>query len=67
MLYSLNPYTDFHQIFKICLAQEDVELINFDPTARKGYQGVDFTQVVRMGRGVVGKSLSGLYLRNCKV
>ena len=29
MFHSLNPYMDFHQIFRICLHQEDLELIMF--------------------------------------
>ena len=38
----------------------------FYPTALKGCRGIVFTHRVRMG-GWVGKSLSGLYLRNRKV
>ena len=29
MFHSLNPCTDFHQIFRICLPQEDLELVRF--------------------------------------
>ena len=29
VFHSLNPYMDFHQIFKICLPQEDLQLIRF--------------------------------------
>ena len=29
MLYSLNPCTDFHQIFRVYLPKEDLELIRF--------------------------------------
>ena len=25
----INSYTDFHQIFRVCLPQEDLELISF--------------------------------------
>ena len=43
----------------------------FYPTALKGCQGIVFTHGVRIGsrsdRRAVGKSLSGLYLRNCIV
>ena len=31
------------------------------------YSGIVFTHGVRMGGRAVGKSLSGLYLKNCKV
>ena len=41
------------------------------PTALKGCWGIVFTHGVRMGGCAVGRaagnSLSGLYLRNCKV
>ena len=41
---------------------------HFYPTALKGGRGIVFTHGVRIdGRVGVGKSLSGLYLRNCKV
>ena len=29
VIHSLNPVTDFHQIFRGCLPQEDLELIRF--------------------------------------
>ena len=29
MFHSLNPFTDFHQIFRGCLTQEDLKLIRF--------------------------------------
>ena len=40
---------------------------NFYPTAIKGCRGIVFTHGVRMGGWAVGKSLSGQYLRNCKM
>ena len=39
------------------------KLVSLCPTAFKGYVGIVFTHGIRMGRAV-GKSLSGLYLRN---
>ena len=39
----------------------------FYPTALKGCRGIVFTHGVQMGGRAVGKSLSGLYLRNRKV
>ena len=45
----------------------DCILIAFHPTALKGCQGIVFTHGVQMGGRAVGKSLSGLYLRNRKV
>ena len=40
----------------------------FYPTALKGCRGIVFTHGVRMGGWAGGgKSLSSLYLRNCKV
>ena len=41
--------------------------LHFYPTALKGCRGIVFPHRVRMGGRVAGKSLSGLYLRNCKV
>ena len=37
------------------------------PTALKGCRGIVFTHGVRIGGRALGKSLSGLYLRNRKV
>ena len=42
-------------------------LCDFYPTAFKGCMGIDFTHGVQIGGQAAGKSLSGLYLRNCKL
>ena len=47
---------------------EDLNImLYFYPTDLKGCQGIVFTHGVRMGGWAVGRSLSGLYLGNCKV
>ena len=60
-------YKSLHIVLCVVLVDYAVLAYCFYPTALKGCWGIVFTHGVRMGGRAAGKSLSGLYLRNCKV
>ena len=65
------PSLDMGLYVDVYDGQTNLVFICFYPTALKGCQGIVFSHGVRMGRRsggrAAGKSLSRLYLGNCKV
>ena len=63
----LSRYFDYRHISILQISIVSPQRLLFYPTALKGCRGIVFMLGVQMGGRAVGKSLSGLYLRNRKV
>ena len=56
---SLNPCRDFHQIFRMCLSQEDIELIWFGGYLATAVGGPQWPSGLQVWHLIIGCQLCG--------